>query len=165
MIQQYLSVNYGVVHWIVWWELLCCYSLSSRTLLIIWFQMNICDSASFVDWFLMARFNLESTLAFAITLRTIRAACAHSTCVALDTLDPINERVERKFRNTSAEGTNNSVPGVSLYGLTAEISQNKFFCLVWLIRRFLIVRLIRSWYPSPIPNALWCCVSDLNHST
>ena len=77
----------------------------------------------------MARFSLDSTLASAIALRAVRAACDRSASVALDNLGPRNERSERNSLNTRTDGTTLSDPGVSLHALTAKPSRNFFFGL------------------------------------
>ena len=102
----------------------------------------------------MTRFNLDLAWDSAITLRVARAACARSASVSLGTLGPRNERSEGNSPNTSAEGTTPSDPSVSFYALTAKLSRNSLFSLGRSIQSFRNVRLICSWYLSPIPSAL-----------
>ena len=121
----------------------CCTEIGAW--LLVWFLIRACVSA--------------------MTLRAERAACAHSASVVRGILCPRKDRSEGNSPNRSAENTTPSGPSVSLQALTARLSRNFFYSLGWSIWSFRLVRLMGSWYLSPMPNALWCCVPDLYHST
>ena len=116
-------------------------------------------------WCLSSCLSLDCAWASAMISRAVRAAWALSAKVAHGTLGPRKERSEGHSPKANAEGATRLGPIVSLQAATAKLSINYFFNLGWYVRGFPNGRLIGSWYLSPMPNSLWCCVPDCWYST